>query len=687
MSASRAAALASRVLPLAALLLAVALLLFAVGEAAADHGRKRDVLERSLRAEASEQAEKLNNYFNRARSLTLVTANNPAYREFYKLDGSREEKILAGGPVVRDAERGLAYLEDLFPGAIGEACFIDRSGAENARAVKGRVEGFRNLSLEEAKAPFFKPTFALVAGEVYQAEPYLSPDTNEWVVSNSTPLPAKDGVSPAILHFEVTIESFRREAAEANDRFDIAIVEANSGQVIADTRFPQAPGSDSRLGRPEDVRFTRFFSTLGRAFEDGTADVSGRPSAFHNLKHQENNANQWVVVASASASGASWVEELGAPDLAMMVFALLLLAFAVLNFRAAQAKLQAAATSDSLTGLGNRRKLISDLDALLQGATPEHPVLLGLFDLDGFKSYNDSYGHPAGDSLLVRVSARLDAAVKGRGKAYRMGGDEFCLLAPVAPGDEDAVLEAASAALSEHGEGFAISASFGAVLLPLEADEGSDALLLADQRMYSQKSGGRASAGRQTTDALMRVVAERYPDLGEHLGEVTALCAGVADALELAEDDRVPLLQAASLHDIGKAGVPDDIVFKPGPLTADEWVFMRQHTVIGERILAAAPALAGAAQLVRWSHERVDGSGYPDGLSGEEIPLGARIIAVCDAFDAMTSRRPYRPTPMSVEGALAELRRSAGSHFDPAVVEIFARVLASAPNGTVSHAA
>ena len=687
MSGSGTGTRAGRALPLVALVLAVGLLLFAVSAAAVDHGRKRDALERSLRAEASQQAQKLDNYFNRARSLTLVTAHNPAYREFYELDGSRTEKILAGGPVVRDAERGLAFLEDLFPGAIGEACFIDRSGAENARAVKGRVEGFKNLSLQEAKAPFFKPTFALRPGEVYQAKPYLSPDTNEWVISNSTPLPGKGGVSPAILHFEVTIESFRREAAEASERFDISIVEANTGQVIADSRFAQPSGEEARLGRPEDVRFARFFSTLGRAFGHGTAEVAGRPSAFQSLRREKNNANQWVVVASAPASGASWIDELGPVEIAMMVLALLLIAFAVLSFRASQAQLRSAAMSDPLTGLGNRRRLMGDLENLLQGASQERPLLLALFDLDGFKAYNDGYGHPAGDSLLVRLSARLDAAVKGQGSAYRIGGDEFCLLAYVTPGAEALVVEAAGAALSEHGDGFTISASHGATLLPVEADDLSEALRLADERMYAQKSGGRASAGRQSMDVLMRVVAERYPDLGEHLDDVTDLCAGVADALDLSDDDRVPLLQAASLHDIGKAAVPDTIVFKPGPLTEDEWAFMRQHTVIGERILAAAPALAGAAQLVRWSHERVDGSGYPDGLSGDEIPLGARIIAVCDAFDAMTSTRPYRPTPMSVEGAIAELRRFAGSHFDPVVVKTFVRVLADAPDGTLSHAA
>jgi HD-GYP domain-containing protein (c-di-GMP phosphodiesterase class II) len=133
------------------------------------------------------------------------------------------------------------------------------------------------------------------------------------------------------------------------------------------------------------------------------------------------------------------------------------------------------------------------------------------------------------------------------------------------------------------------------------------------------------------------------------------------------EDQVGPLLQAASLHDVGKAAIPDEILLKEGPLDVDEWALMRRHTLIGERILDAAPALARAAKLVRWSHERWDGHGYPDGISGEQIPLGSRIIAVCDAYDAMTSERPYRKAMSALE-AMRELQRSAGAQFDPAVV-------------------
>jgi HD-GYP domain-containing protein (c-di-GMP phosphodiesterase class II) len=233
--------------------------------------------------------------------------------------------------------------------------------------------------------------------------------------------------------------------------------------------------------------------------------------------------------------------------------------------------------------------------------------------------------------------------------------------------------------LSEGGEGFSIAASRGSVLIPAEARESTQALRLADQRMYADKGSGPRSAGRQTMDALVRLQAERHPEVGAHLNDVTALCARMAEQLELENDQREALLQAAALHDIGKAAIPDEILSKPGPLDADEWAFMWQHTIVGERILGAAPALTRAAPLVRSSHERIDGAGYPDALKGEEIPFGARIIAVCDAYDAMTSPRPYRPTPMSGEGALAELRSGAGTQFDPRIVEVFSAMLAQRP--------
>jgi two-component system, cell cycle response regulator len=332
------------------------------------------------------------------------------------------------------------------------------------------------------------------------------------------------------------------------------------------------------------------------------------------------------------------------------------------------------ACTDALTGLRNRRSLMADLELELAQATPEEPRALVLFDLDGFKEYNDAFGHPAGDGLLVRLGLRLADTVRGHGLAYRLGGDEFCvLLRPGAAGVEPLVA-ACVAALSERGEGFDVTTSYGAVVEPDEAGSAIEALQLADRRMYARKGGRRMSAGRQSRDVLLRVLSERQPELHAHLRETAELALATARELGMGPEELDEVTRAAELHDLGKIAIPDDILTKPGPLDETEWSFMRRHTMIGERILLAAPALRSVARLVRSSHERWDGGGYPDGLAGEQIPLGARVVAVCDAFHAMTSERPYRPT-LSAAEALAELRRCAGSHFDAAVVDAFGRVL------------
>src|SRR3954447_20084852 len=169
------------------------------------------------------------------------------------------------------------------------------------------------------------------------------------------------------------------------------------------------------------------------------------------------------------------------------------------------------ADTDPLTGLANRRKLMRDLEEACGGLDPERPLLLAMFDLNGFKAYNDTFGHPAGDTLLRRLAHGLDAAVRASATAYRIGGDEFCVFGPVPESESYALVEGATRALSDSGEGFEVSASEGAVMLPRDAVDASSALRLADQRMYAVKATSRRSAGRQTTDVLLRVLAERDP--------------------------------------------------------------------------------------------------------------------------------------------------------------------------------
>jgi two-component system, cell cycle response regulator len=324
------------------------------------------------------------------------------------------------------------------------------------------------------------------------------------------------------------------------------------------------------------------------------------------------------------------------------------------------------ATTDALTGLGNRRKLLYDLDDVL--ARGHGLTLLMLFDLDGFKGYNDSFGHPAGDSLLARLGGKLGDVPGDSGAAYRLGGDEFCLVASVSSSEVGPLIDRASAALTERGEGFQVGSSFGAVLLPEEATEPSEAMRLADERLYAQKYSRRGETDR-TMNAFLEALGEREPDLQQHLVGVGMLAVEVGERLGLRRDELEDLSRAAQLHDLGKLAVPDEILHKPGPLDESEWAFIRQHTVVGERILRASLAFRSIAGIVRSSHESWDGSGYPDGLAGEEIPLASRIICACDAYAAMTSDRPYR-SALPLDAALEELRRGAGTQFDPTVVRV-----------------
>ena len=331
------------------------------------------------------------------------------------------------------------------------------------------------------------------------------------------------------------------------------------------------------------------------------------------------------------------------------------------------------AMTDPLTGLGNRRSLTTDLRAALEEADGTGPSLLLLFDLDGFKAYNDTFGHLAGDELLARLGERLRRAVDGVGCAYRLGGDEFCAHLDVAGGDPNELISAAAAALTETGPEFTIRASFGVVLLPQEADDSSRALQLADERMYANKRRRATGPGCQASEVLLRTLRAKQPELDQHSGRVAELAARVARRLALGGESLDVVARAAQLHDIGKVGIPDAILNKCGGLTDGEWEFVRNHSALGERILQGAPALRPIARLVRASHERWDGSGYPDRLRGEEIPLEARIVSVCDAYEAMTNDRTYRAA-VPHELACQELRRCAGTQFDPAVVEAFLAV-------------
>ena len=666
--------------PLAVLALAVVLLVLGIGAAMSAHSKAVAELEEGLDHRAAEQTQRLTDHFSRTRAIDLITAQNPAFQRFYERPGRLEANIERGGRDLDETNAALAYLESLFPGSIGEACLIDASGEEVARVVGGERAPSADLS-NEADAPFFAPAFRVQHGQVYQAKPYVSPDTGEWVIASATPLPADDGSKRAIVHYEITVESFRRAAAEGSPNA-IFIVDRETGAVLLDSTTPQRVATE--LGRPDDRRFAWL---ADRSEIAGKTEVDGRIAAYRAMQDTPTNANRWYVVAVAEQP-TGWSYGVGWWPLVMVAVALLLLGYAGVALRSGHEELLTAAHTDPLTRLGNRRQLLPDLEAAAARADAQRSVLV-LCDLNSFKAYNDAFGHPAGDALLQRLGTALADAVRGRGSAYRLGGDEFCVLAPLAAGGVAATVAATTAALSERGGGFSITAAHGTVVLPDETRDAKEALRLADQRMYALKAQGRRSAGRQSKDVLLTALRERDPEIVERFAAVAGLADAIATEMLLPAEDRHAIEQAAELHDIGKVAIPDAILHKAGPLTADELAFVRRHPIVGERIVSAAPALAPAAELIRASHERYDGRGYPDGLAGTAIPLGARIIAVADAYVAMTANRPWAAA-LAPADAVAELRRCAGPQFDPGVVAMCAavvegqRLLESTDSGSAS---
>ena len=383
----------------------VCLIPSAVGVAKLDHDRRLSELDRALRAETDEHSDALDNYFERAHSVVLLTANAPAFARVLAEPGSTAQKVRRQSRNLADVTHQLGYLERLYPSSIGEACFIDADGEEFARVVRGHVAPAADLSTTEEQTPFFAPSFALDVGQTYQARPYISPDTNEWVVANVTRIPQAEGHKGAIVHFEVTIESFRR-AMGRSDRSELRVVDGRTGRVVIDAEHPQRAGAP--LGATADRRFTELARTAG---ESGVVDVDGRRSAYRRVQATAGNANDWILVSSAKAPTGSVLAATAGVPLAMLVVGLILVALGALTLRAARRELEAHANTDALTGLGNRRKLMADLQRRVKSATAERPAALMLFDLNGFKNYNDSFGHPAGDALLLRLGTALSEAV------------------------------------------------------------------------------------------------------------------------------------------------------------------------------------------------------------------------------------------------------------------------------------
>ncbi len=368
-------------------------------------------------------------------------------------------------------------------------------------------------------------------------------------------------------------------------------------------------------------------------------------------------------------------------------------------------QLQALATTDPLTGLANHRALIAALEhELARAYRYHHPCSILFLDIDHFKALNDSYGHAVGDSVLRDFASLVQQNLRESDQLGRWGGEEFLAILPETGAQEAGrISERARSAVAAHaftmGGGMSLTCSIGVATFPDDAGDRDGLVTCADQAMYAAKRLGRnqvrtasdpatlafstndhAQGSREdmalfgTVEALTALVEAHDQYTGQHTRRVAALATQVAHALGLDTTEARMIGLAGRLHDVGKISIPDSVLQKPERLNEEENASMQEHTILGAEVISRIPSLRALVPVIRAHHERWDGQGYPDGLAGADIPLGARIVAVADAYDAIITERHYQPAHDTI-WAFDELLRCAGTQFDPEMVRALEETL------------
>lgn len=353
------------------------------------------------------------------------------------------------------------------------------------------------------------------------------------------------------------------------------------------------------------------------------------------------------------------------------------------------------AHTDDLTGLLSHGYFHRRVDEEISRCSRFGNIFSVLFlDVDLFKSYNDAFGHLAGDDILREISHHIKDSIRSIDIPCRYGGDEFAIILPESPLDDAYnVAERVRKRVETEmdSKGIAITCSIGVASWPTSGVTKGALLIAADSALYFSKQAGRnrvslasAAVSAQELDlgkeeqilnavhALAATVDAKDHRTYGHSKKAAEYCAQIAQALGYSSDKIAMLKAAALLHDIGKIRVPDSILLKTGSLNDSEWIAIREHPKFGVAILKHIKSLGGCLPVIQHHHEHFDGKGYPAGLRGENIPLDARILAIADAYDAMTSPRPYRLNVLHHGEAMEEIVRCAGSYFDPEIVNVFA---------------
>jgi diguanylate cyclase (GGDEF)-like protein len=673
-------------LPLAFAVLGVLLAVLGASLVASRRSSEQARLDRTLATTSGEKAALVDTELERLRALALVTARIPPFSEFYADAGSQAARIAAVAGPGREINNALKYLSQLYPDRFVETGYVDVSGPEDARVVRGVATRAKSLQKDVRTWPSFAQGVTTAPGTARITLPFVSPAAHTPVVAATTSVEV-DGRVRAYVELEMATTVLHRIlASDLQHGLGVEIVNDHGATLTATGQGVRQPRSGLRAGLTNSGRQRYAIRTIPET------SVAGGP---------------WFVVTAAQAPSAMSLA-LVPQQAIVLIIALVLLLTALVGFRRARAgAAQALAAEqrareeaerisrmDVMTGLFNRRHAMETIEQeLARAGRQDAAVGILMLDVDHFKRINDAHGHAAGDAVLIELARRLRAGVREWDIAARVGGEEFCVIAPgmesetdVAElGDRLRVAVAERAIVVGDELALPVTISVGVALLRHGDGSAEQAMDSADRALYAAKRRGRDRIGRfsQLDHGDLRAEQPECLHLAEalavasdlregapaaHSRTVSELSAGVAERLGLPQDEILRVRLGGWLHDVGKMGVPDAILTKPGKLSEEEWEVIRAHPTKGEELLRNFPELSLACAAVRHHHERYDGSGYPDGLAGDQIPLEARIVAVVDAYSAMTSNRPYQ-CAREEEDAMEELRRCAGMHFDPQVVD------------------
>ncbi|HET6866223.1 MAG TPA: diguanylate cyclase [Solirubrobacteraceae bacterium] len=676
--------------PLLCAVLGIMLAVLGASLVASRRSSERAETDRALDTTAGEKAALVETDLERLRALAVITAHVPPFSELYADSGSLAAKIAAVAGPFREINNALYYVYQTSPERFVEVSYVDASGRENALVVRG-VRTSR-LKLRDVRSwPSFREGVSTPVGKVGITMPFLSPAARVPVIAGTTGV-AVNGSRRAYVELELALPALQRVLSSDLPRgMSVEIATRNGTRLLTVGPPVRPPAGDLRSG----LRTAGRLRLDVRAISDSS--VAGAP---------------WFIVSATR--NPSMLSAVAPEHIVIVLLAFLLFVSALIGFRrdrairvaelasadAARAEADRLARIDGLTGLFNRRHAMETIEhELARASRQDHAVALLLFDVDFFKRINDTYGHMTGDAVLTEIARRLRSGVRSWDTVARMGGEEFCVIAPEIE-SELAAAELADrlrVAVAERGIevgvgiAIAVSVSVGVAVLHSDAGSAEHALDCADRALYAAKRRGRDRVCRfsQLDQRDLRAeqpecvhVAEALASAGDlrggvgssHSRDIADLSADVARRLDLGQEEILRAQLGGWLHDIGKIAVPDNVLTKPAKLTDEEWALMRTHPVVGDELLRNFPELALACRAVRHHHERWDGAGYPDRLAAEQIPLEGRIVGAVDAYLAMIRKRPWQE-PRTAHGAIAELKRCAGTQFDPIVVEALLDVL------------